>query len=84
MVRILVGCLVFASGGCGEEPCTAGESRCSGNTVEVCSAHKRWRVLADCGELSRLARRPLICAFVDGGTGGPPAGDTCIPQPVSY
>jgi hypothetical protein len=49
--------------------------------VEVCNAKREWRSLADCGELSRLARRPLVCAFVTADDAGVIEGDTCIPEP---
>jgi DNA-binding transcriptional LysR family regulator len=42
---------------------------------------KAWRTLADCGELSRLARRPLVCAFVTSDDAGVIDGNTCIPEP---
>lgn len=49
---------VAALVGCGAEdgPCHESDSRCQGNTVEVCDAKGEWKSLADCGELSRLAR----------------------------
>ena len=77
----LMALLMFAVVGCTEPPCDPGASRCLGNTVEVCNSKQAWRTLADCGELSRLARRPLVCAFVTADDAGVIDGNTCIPEP---
>jgi len=78
---MVMACLV-ALAGCGATgPCEAGASRCAGNVVEVCDATGEWKALADCGELSRLARRPLVCAYVTADDAGVVEGDTCIPEP---
>lgn len=81
MKNLMMACLMVAAVGCAEPPCEPGASRCEGNTVEVCNSKKAWRTLADCGELSRLARRPLVCAYVASDDAGVIDGDTCIPEP---
>ena len=79
---VLMACLLVPLAGCGADaPCEKGASRCTGNVVEVCDAKREWKALADCGELSRLARRPLVCAFVEADDAGVVNGDTCIPEP---
>ncbi len=82
MKYLLAIACVAALAGCGDEvgPCHESDSRCEGNTVEVCDAKGEWKSLADCGELSRLARRPLVCAYVPATDGGV-EGNTCIPEP---
>ena len=81
MKNLMVMACLVALAGCAEGPCDPGASRCTGNVVEVCNAKREWRSLADCGELSRLARRPLVCAFVTADDAGVVEGDTCIPEP---
>ena len=81
MKNLMVMACLVALAGCAEGPCDSGASRCLGNTVEVCNAKREWRSLADCGELSRLARRPLVCAFVTSDDTGVVDGNTCIPEP---
>jgi hypothetical protein len=83
MKNLMVMACLVALAGCAEGPCDAGASRCTGNVVEVCDAKREWRALADCGELSRLARRPLVCAFVAADDAGVIEGDTCIPEPAA-
>ena len=81
MKNLMVMACLVALAGCTEGPCDPGASRCTGNVVEVCNSKREWRSLADCGELSRLARRPLVCAFVTADDAGVIEGDTCIPEP---
>ena len=83
MKNLMVMACLVALAGCAEGPCDEGASRCTGNVVEVCDTEREWRALADCGELSRLARRPLVCAFVTTDDAGVVDGDTCIPEPTA-
>jgi hypothetical protein len=82
MKHLLVLTCIAALTGCGEGdgPCDEGATRCAGNTVEVCDSKREWKALADCADVSRLARRPLVCSYVPATDGGV-EGNTCIPEP---
>jgi hypothetical protein len=59
--------------------CTPAESRCTGQTAEVCDSNGRWQTLADCDRVSEQSGAAFVCGATSLPEGGAP-GYTCLPD----
>lgn len=69
MLMLLIALLTL--GACDENGCSAGETRCSDDVVEVCDVAGSWREVADCGDVTSEQGVTWSCCPLDAyGDGG--------------
>ncbi len=77
-MKNLMACLiVFVIGlsGCrGTDACTPNETRCNGNSAEICDSEQRWGAFMDCDQVGRYNAGTWVCAKPE-----QDAGVTCLP-----
>lgn len=77
MKALLISIVVLgtvAGVGCPTPVCDPTETRCSGQTAEICGSDGVWRVLLDCP-----ADGMVCCAVEQDLDAGTPSGHTCLP-----
>ena len=60
--------------------CPLGDTRCTGNVAQICSADSRYQTLVDCDLVSAQSDALFVCAYVEEMTrDGLVTGHTCVP-----
>ena len=79
-VSAIVGLLVATS--CRPtDGCTPAESRCTGQSAEICDSNGRWQTLADCDVVSEQSGAAFVCGYTPLVVGSAGAGGyTCLPK----
>jgi hypothetical protein len=73
-MRVLVCLFLLALMGCPTPVCDPTETRCVGETAEICGSDGLWRVLMECG-----GEGMVCCRIEQDLDAGVPSGHTCLP-----
>jgi hypothetical protein len=79
LFKIVMGAALVVSAACGGEPCRAGDTRCRGETVEVCDPNGNWASIANCLDVTASEEPSWRCCAVDG-LGDAGAIHACLPS----
>jgi hypothetical protein len=75
MLKSLSVLLLVTLLGCPTPVCDPTETRCSGQTAEICGSDGLWQTLLDC------PADGMVCCWVEADPAeGTPAGHTCLPE----
>lgn len=72
-MRLLIP-VVLLLAGCPTPVCEPMETRCNGQTAEICGSDGIWRVLMECEP------EGMVCCYMPQDDAGMPSGHTCLPE----
>ena len=62
-VVCLLPLLAVMASKCESDNCTIADTRCGGNSVEVCDGTQNWAEWIDCGAISSQTGNEYVCCF---------------------